>query len=118
MTSTTAPGGLKRNQERPMGLVSILVRYLAPQKWMALLMALLLLAATGLQVLVPQLLRRFIDGAMASLPTSDLINIALLFIAAALVTQVLNAGATYVAASVGWTATNFLRQDLTRHTLG
>ncbi len=101
-----------------MGLVSILVRYLAPQKWMALLMALLLLAATGLQVLVPQLLRRFIDGAMASLPTSDLINIALLFIAAALVTQVLNAGATYVAASVGWTATNFLRQDLTRHTLG
>src|SRR5690554_152665 len=118
MTSTTAPGGLTRERQRPMGLVSILLRYLAPQKWMALLMALLLLAATGLQVLVPQLLRRFIDGAMASLPTSQLVNIALLFIGVALLTQLLNAGATYVAASVGWTATNYLRQDLTRHTLG
>lgn len=118
MTSTTAPGGLTRERQRPMGLVSILLRYLAPQKWMALLMALLLLAATGLQVLVPQLLRRFIDGAMASLPTSQLVNIALLFIGVALLTQLLNAGATYVAASVGWTATNYLRQDLTEHTLG
>ena len=118
MTSTTAPGGLTRERQRPMGLVSILLRYLAPQKWMALLMTLLLLAATGLQVLVPQLLRRFIDGAMASLPTSQLVNIALLFIGVALLTQLLNAGATYVAASVGWTATNYLRQDLTEHTLG
>lgn len=118
MTSTTAPGGLTRERQRPMGLVSILLRYMAPQKWMALLMALLLLAATGLQVLVPQLLRRFIDGAMASLPTSQLVNIALLFIGVALLTQLLNAGATYVAASVGWTATNYLRQDLTEHTLG
>jgi ABC-type multidrug transport system fused ATPase/permease subunit len=123
MTSTTAPRRTKprRNNptsERQLGLFGILVRYLAPQKWLALLMALLLLAATGLQVLVPQLLRRFIDGAMAAMPTGTLVNIALLFIGVALATQVLNAAATYVAASVGWTATNLLRQDLTRHTLG
>src|SRR5690606_35375256 len=35
----------------------------------------------------------------------------------AVVTQLLNAFATYVAAAVGWRATNHLREDLTRHTL-
>lgn len=118
MTSTTVPKGAHVIRPRPLGLFGILVRYLAPQKWRAALMAALLLAATGLQVLVPQLLRRFIDGAMASMPTGTLVNIALLFIGVALVTQLLNAAATYVAASVGWTATNLLREDLTRHTLG
>src|SRR5690625_3228261 len=107
---TTATG-------RKPGLLSVLARYLAPQRGMALLMTVLLLAATGLQVLVPQLLRRFIDGALAAMPTGTLVNIALLFIGVALLTQLLNAAATYVAASVGWTATNLLRQDLTRHTL-
>ena len=116
--STTAARRVKPTNPKPLGLLGILVRYLAPQKWMALLMTVLLLAATGLQVLVPQLLRRFIDGAMASMPTGTLMNIALLFIGVALLTQVLNAAATYVAASVGWTATNLLRQDLTEHTLG
>ncbi len=114
MTSTVVNDN-RRNE--PKGLLAILVRYLAPQKGMALLMAALLLAATGLQVLVPQLLRRFIDGAIAALPTGTLVNIALLFLAVALLTQLLNAAATYVAASVGWTATNMLRQDLTEHTL-
>ncbi len=118
MTTTTATRRKTSEPARPLGLFGILVRYLSPQKGMAALMALLLLAATGLQVLVPQLLRRFIDGALAAIPTGELVNIALLFIAVALVTQLLNACATYVAASVGWTATNLLRQDLTHHTLG
>ncbi|MFA5552153.1 MAG: ABC transporter ATP-binding protein [Trueperaceae bacterium] len=118
MSTATAARRANPTNTKPLGLFGILVRYLAPQKWMALLMTALLLAATGLQVLVPQLLRRFIDGAMSSVPTGTLMNIALLFIGVALLTQVLNAAATYVAASVGWTATNLLRQDLTEHTLG
>lgn len=80
-------------------------------------MALLIVAAVGLQLLVPQLLRRFIDGALGDAAGSALTTLAVLFLVAAVFTQILNALATYVSAAVGWTATNRLRQDLTEHTL-
>ncbi len=99
-------------------MFSLLRRYLAPQRAMAVLMAALLLTATGLQLLVPQLLRRFIDGALAAASEDHLVTLAVLFLVVAVVTQLLNAVATYVAASVGWRATNHLREDVTRHTLG
>lgn len=99
-------------------LPTLLLRYLAPQRGLALAMAGLLLAGSGLQVLVPQLLRRFIDGAMAGASTQLLSSVAVTFLLVALATQFLNAAATYVAASVGWTATNLLRRDVTEHTLG
>ncbi|HZW27435.1 MAG TPA: ABC transporter ATP-binding protein [Trueperaceae bacterium] len=98
-------------------MLAMLRRYLAPQRGMALLMAVLLLAATGLQLLVPQIMRRFIDGALAAAPGRLLTSLAVSFLAVAVVTQLLNALATYVAAAVGWRATNHLREDLTRHTL-
>src|SRR5690606_33685135 len=98
-------------------MVSLLRRYLAPQSGMAAIMAGLLLTAIGLQLVVPQLLRRFIDGALGGAEPRLLTTLALLFLGAAVLTQVLNAAATYVAAAVGWTATNLLRRDLTRHTL-
>ena len=98
-------------------LIGLLGRYLAPQSGMAVIMAALLLTAIGLQLLVPQLLRRFIDGALGGAEPRLLTTLALLFLGAAVLTQVLNAAATYVAAAVGWTATNLLRRDLTQHTL-
>src|SRR5690606_1559915 len=117
---------------RPVGMLAMLRHYLFPQRGMATLMAVLLLGAVGLQLLVPQLLRRFIDtalaagnlvgdGAVAAGSVGDPTNLprlALLFLAASIITQLLNAGATYVAADVGWTATNRLRRDLTEHTVG
>jgi len=45
-------------------MLAMLRRYLFPQRGMAALMTVLLLTAVGLQLLVPQLLRRFIDGAL------------------------------------------------------
>ncbi len=98
-------------------MLALLKRYLLPQRTKALLMAVMMLVGVGLQVLVPQLLRRFIDGALTGAAGSQLTTLALSFLAAALITQLLNAIATYVAADVGWTATNALRQDLTEHTL-
>jgi ATP-binding cassette, subfamily B, bacterial len=108
---------------------AMLGRYLAPQWRAAALLALLLLGSIGLQLLIPQILRRFIDAAAASatgaaaaaavgpLAALSLPGLALLFLGVALVTQVLGAGATYAGAAVGWTATNFLRRDLARHCL-
>ncbi|MBW7916792.1 MAG: ABC transporter ATP-binding protein [Trueperaceae bacterium] len=108
------------NDRPPRGhsLGAVLWRYLAPQRPMAAIMTTLLLLATGLQLLVPQLLRSFIDGAMGAAPEAELVKIAVAFLVAALLTQLLGAVATYVAAAVGWTATNLLREDLTAHTLG
>jgi len=114
----------------------MLGRYLRPQWRAATALALLLLASIGLQLVVPQILRRFIDAAALSSASGEaidaslaaaaplwwapdtLLGLALLFLAVALVTQVLGAAATYAGAAVGWTATNALRSDLTRHCLG
>jgi ATP-binding cassette, subfamily B, bacterial len=96
---------------------SLLLYYLKPQWPKALLLAVLLLLSTGLQLLVPQILRAFIDAAMAGGALDGLLQTALVFLAVALGTQVLSAAATYLGADVGWTATNSMRADLMRHCL-
>ena len=95
----------------------LLGHYLRPQWRTALFMATLLLVSTGLQLLVPQILRFFIDTARAGGSLESLTRAALLFLGVAVVTQLLSAAATYYAADVGWTATNAMREDLARHCL-
>jgi ABC-type multidrug transport system fused ATPase/permease subunit len=96
-------------------------RYLAPQAPAVGLLALLLLVGIGLQLFVPQILRRFIDAATgAAGTTADLSNLsalALTFLLVALGTQLLGGGATVLGAAVGWGATNLLRRDLLDHCL-
>lgn len=123
MTTRTVPEDSSKPSPRGRfgaraNLSELLIRYLSPQRGAALTMVALLLLGSGLQLLVPQLLRRFIDGAMAGASTQALTKVGITFLAVALATQLLNAAATYVAAAVGWTATNLLRRDLTEHTLG
>jgi ATP-binding cassette subfamily B protein len=96
---------------------ALLVTYLRPQWKKALLMALLILAATALQLLVPQILRFFIDTAFEGGALQTLLQAAGFFLAVALFNQLFSAGATYTGANVGWTATNAMRSDLTRHCL-
>lgn len=112
VTHETRAGRANRSMGRT------LLRYLRPQRAMAALMAVLLLGSILLQLLVPRLLRDFIDGAMAGVASSVLLHTALLFLGVALLNQLLGAGATYTGAAVGWTATNLLRRDLAEHTLG
>lgn len=95
--------------------LAVLARYLGPQWKRAALLAALLLGAIGLQLLTPQILRAFLDTAQDNGPLATLIRFALVYLVAALAVQVLTAGATYVGADVGWTATNRLRADLMRH---
>lgn len=91
--------------------------YVGPQRTRALLLAALLLGSIGLQLVGPQLLRSFIDSAIAGVPLETLNLTALAFVGVALVNQLLTAGAQYVGESVGWSATNALRADLTLHCL-
>lgn len=95
----------------------LLSTYLKPQWRRAVLLGGLLLVGIGLELLNPQILGRFIDGAVAASPVRDLVVLAVLFLGLALVTQLISVAQTYVAADVGLTATNQLRADLTLHCL-
>ncbi|HEV2125729.1 MAG TPA: ABC transporter ATP-binding protein [Chloroflexota bacterium] len=94
-----------------------LTRYLQPQTRRAVLMALLLLSTIGLQLANPQLLRTFLDAALAGAPNDRLTAAGLIFLAIIVVQQVSTIFTTYLSESVGWTATNFLRADLAHHCL-
>lgn len=97
---------------------TLLGLYMRPQAaWVALLAA-LLFGGIGMQLLSPQIMRRFIDSAAdESIPLAVVMTTALLFVGAALGQQVLNVLSTYLGERVGWAATNTLREDLALHCL-
>ena len=118
---TTTGSTIEPNRRRTVAvaeMAALLRRYLAPLWPRATLMALLLLGSIGLQLLVPQVLRAFIDGATLGGDAPGLGRLALLFLAIALLNQILGAGATYVGADVGWRATNRMRLELLESCLG
>ena len=97
--------------------VELLVRYLRPQAGMVAALAVLLFTGIGLQLVNPQIVRYFIDEALAGSPVSRLIAAAALFTVLAVVQQLVNVLAAYTSGRVGWTATNALRADLGEHCL-
>jgi ATP-binding cassette subfamily B protein len=97
--------------------VDLFRRYVAPQWRRTALLAALILASIGLQLLGPQLLRSFIDSAIAGAALESLATLALAFVGVALATQLLTAWSQYVGEDLGWTATNALRADLALHCL-
>lgn len=96
---------------------NLLSAYLRHQRARTVVLTILLFTGIGLQVLNPQIIRTFIDRATAGDETDSLIPIAMAFMAIAVVYQVLNVTATWMAEHIGWTATNELRQDLADHLL-
>jgi ABC-type multidrug transport system fused ATPase/permease subunit len=96
---------------------SLLGKYLRPQMRLVIVVAALLFTNIVLQLVNPQILRYFIDEALAGSALNRLIIAASFFTGIALVQQVVNVFATYTSGKVGWTATNTLRGDLARHCL-
>lgn len=92
-------------------------KYVGPHRGQAVFLAVLLLSSIVLQLTNPQLLRFFIDAALAGADFQPLALTALAFIVVALVTQLLTAWAQYVGEALGWNAMNALRADLTLHCL-
>jgi ABC-type multidrug transport system fused ATPase/permease subunit len=76
-----------------------------------------LVVTIGLELAGPQVLRRFIDAAMGGAPDEVLLALAAVFIALALVDQVLVGFGAYAGEDLSWRATNALRADLVRHCL-
>ncbi|HUQ42040.1 MAG TPA: ABC transporter ATP-binding protein [Candidatus Limnocylindrales bacterium] len=97
--------------------LELFLRYVGAEWPRALALTALLLCSIALQLLNPQLLRRFIDSALAGAEVSSLAATAILFMAIALTNQVVSASAQYVGEDLGWAATNALRADLLLHAL-
>ncbi len=95
----------------------ILSTYLKKQKLAFGILTLLLLSSIGLQVVIPQIMRYFIDATQLDVAAGKLLIAALAFLGAALLQQILSVAATYTGASVAWTATNALREDMADHCL-
>ena len=96
---------------------ALLAEHINPQKVRFALLALLVLSTTSVQIVNPQIVRRFIDTTQGETGDTALLYAALAFIGLALLQQILAVGATYVGANVAWTATNALRAALVRHCL-
>jgi len=95
----------------------LLATHIRPQRARFALLVLLILGSTALQIINPQIVRRFIDATQSDVGSSVLLNAALAFIALAVLEQAIGVVATYVGADVAWTATNALRVALVRHCL-
>lgn len=92
-------------------------KYLKPELPQIIILALLLGISVGINLINPQILRKFIDMAKNGNSSRSLTIAAIVFIGAAVLQQLIVITATYVSQNVGWTATNLLRADLVRHCL-
>ncbi len=95
----------------------LLIRYFMPHWHRTVLLAVLLLAGTGLQLVTPQIVRHFIDTAQGGGSTSALLRSAVLFLGVVVLAQAVAVAETYTAENLGWLATNALRADLAHHCL-
>ncbi len=92
-------------------------KYLRPHWPLVLVLGVLLLGATSLQLITPQLVRHFIDVAVAQGELRSLYLSAIVFLSAGLTTQLLKGFTVYLGRDISWRATNRLRADLTLHVL-
>jgi ATP-binding cassette, subfamily B, bacterial len=100
------------------GYRTLLVTYLRPQWRQTLLLGLLVLASIIVQLANPQILRQFIDQAVANQQLSSLLLSGCIFVALALLNQAITVYSTYVGENLTWTTTNQLRTDLLTHCMG
>lgn len=96
---------------------NLLSDHIRPQKGRFVLLALMLFGSISLRIFAPQIMRRFIDSALAGEALQTLTWTAIAFIGIALIQQVVAISVTYLGENVAWTATNALRAELAEHAL-
>ena len=96
---------------------NLLSDHIRPQKGRFILLATMLFGSIGLRIFAPQIMRRFIDSALAGEALSTLTWTAIAFISVALIQQGVAVAVTYLGENVAWTATNALRAELAGHAL-
>lgn len=96
---------------------NLLSDHIRPQKGRFILLAILLFGSIGLRIMAPQIMREFIDEALAGKPLQLLTNTAIAFIGIALIQQIVAVAVKYLGENVAWTATNALRSEFAWHAL-
>lgn len=99
-------------------MIDLLRHYLRNQRFRVAILGVLLLLATVLLSISPQIVRAALDAAVAGAAAARLTILALAFVVAAMLQQGITVLATYLSVQIGWKATNELRTDLLRHALG
>jgi ATP-binding cassette subfamily B protein len=90
----------------------LLSQHIRPQRGRFTLLTVLLFGSIGLRIFAPQIMRMFIDSALAGEAVETLTVTAIWFIGIALIQQVIAVMVTYLGENVSWTATNALRAEL------
>ena len=91
--------------------------YMRPQKKAVALLSIFIISSIALQLINPQLVRRFLDGVESGRSLQELLVTAVIFMLIAILAQAFKVAATYIGENVAWTATNNLRADLALHCL-
>ena len=97
--------------------LTLLITYLKPFWKRVLLLIMLLLSSIGLQLVGPQLIRRFLDAAESGAAMNVLMNTAVFFFIVVLGQKIISLFSTYLSEDLGWATTNKLRGDLAQHVL-
>jgi ABC-type multidrug transport system fused ATPase/permease subunit len=95
----------------------LLAHYALPQWPRVALLGLLSFGGIGLDVLNPQVMRRFVDGALGGDAMPVLLGLGGIYLAIAVSSELLWIGESHLAQLAAWTATNELRAEATAHLL-
>lgn len=101
----------------PTSSLSLFKALLRPNRRALIVLALVLTLASLVPLAGPQLLRAFIDSAVANASSATLVLIAAAYVALGVLAQVATVGTTFTATRMAWTATNGLREDAAAHAL-
>lgn len=89
--------------------------YVAKRRGLVSLALVLVITGVGLELLVPQLLASFIDGALEAQPLRTLTRIGVLFLVVGVAHHIVHAASRYFGARIGWAVANDIRLDAAEH---
>lgn len=92
--------------------------YLRGRIYLLIVLGVTLFIGIGLQIVNPQIMRAFLDTALAGGSLQYLQKMAGLFIAIAVFQQLIGVLTIFITENLGWATTNDVRLDLARYTLG
>lgn len=95
--------------------LALIYKYLKPLGWRIVVLAIFLMGTVILQLLMPQIIRDFLNAVQFEGSIVSLNNAVILYIGVVLLNQIIYAVATYLSEDIGWATTNMMRADLMLH---
>jgi ATP-binding cassette, subfamily B, bacterial len=113
----TQPPTPRRKRLLRLPYTAVLRPYVAAERRRLVVLAVLVLATTGIQVANPLIIRYYINAAVGGRAVRVLLEAATAYLVLAFVLQVVLVASAYVGENLAWRVTNALRGDLAFHSL-